>query len=136
MFPTEGFEWSLVDTVVLNEVEARSVSGRDDSRAGARTLLASGVRDVVLTLGRDGAAMFGSEQVEVPAPVVEAVDTTGAGDVFCGVLTAMRADGVPWPAALAVAARAAAIAATRRGVFGSFPSAEEIAAVRLYATAP
>jgi ribokinase len=130
LFPTEGFEWGLVDTAVLNEVEAKAIAGTDDSHAGARRLLHAGARDVVLTLGRHGVAAFGTEEIELPSPRVEAVDTTGAGDVFCGVLIAARADDVPWAAALTLAVEAAAISVTRRGVFGSFPSAREIAAIR------
>jgi ribokinase len=129
LFPSEGFDWSLVDVAVLNEVEARSLAGSDDSRGGARGLVASGVRDVVLTLGGEGAAMVGSETLEMPAPTVAVVDTTGAGDVFCGVLTALRAGGAAWPVVLGVAVQAAAITVTRRGVFSSFPSAAEIAAL-------
>ena len=129
LFPTRGFDWSAASTVVLNEIEAKALSGNNDSREGARRLLEAGARDVVVTLGHRGAAMVGSECIEVPAPRVDAIDTTGAGDVFCGVLTAARAAGAPWRVALAAAARAAAIAVTRRGVFASFPSAAETATI-------
>jgi ribokinase len=129
LFPANGFDWHLVDVAVLNEVEARSLSGSDDGHAGVERLLASGVRDVVLTMGRHGAALFGSETLEVPAPNVDAIDTTGAGDVFCGVLTAARGRGALWPVAMAAAVEAAAIAVSRRGAFGSFPTRPEIAAI-------
>ena len=65
LFPARDFDWSRVDTVVLNEVEARALSGNDDSRQGARRLRDAGVRDVVVTLGHEGAAMIGSECIEV-----------------------------------------------------------------------
>jgi ribokinase len=129
LFPADDFDWSLVDIAVLNEVEAKLLSRSGDGGAGARALLAAGVGDVVLTLGERGAAMLGSDALEVPAPQVAAIDTTGAGDVFCGVLTAARADGASWSAALAAAAQAAAIAVTRRGVLASFPTSQEIAAI-------
>jgi ribokinase len=129
LFSSRSFDWSAVDVVVLNEVEAKALSEHDDSRDGAEQLLAAGARDVIVTLGREGAAMIGSECMDVPAPKVAAIDTTGAGDVFCGVLTAARAGGAPWRVALAAAAEAAAIAVTRRGVFSSFPTATEIATI-------
>jgi len=129
LFPAGNFDWSTVDVVVLNEVEAKALSDNDDSGDGAQRLLAAGARDVIVTLGREGAAMVGSDCIEVPAPKVAAIDTTGAGDVFCGVLTASWAVGAPWRVALAAAAEAAAIAVTRRGVFASFPTAAEIATI-------
>lgn len=129
LFSSRSFDWSSVDVVVLNEVEAQALSESHDSHVGAQRLLAAGVRDVIVTLGRAGAAMVGSECLDVAAPKVASIDTTGAGDVFCGVLTAARAEGAPWRGALAAAAEAAAIAVTRRGVFASFPTAAEIAAI-------
>ena len=57
--------------------------------------------------------MLGPECIESPGAHVDAIDTTGAGDVFCGVLTAARAAAAPWRVALAAAVRTAAIAVTR-----------------------
>jgi len=65
----------------------------------------------------------------VEAPHVKAIDTTGAGDVFCGVLTALHLQGLPWRKALAAAAGAAAVCVTRPGVMASFPSVDEIRAI-------
>ena len=61
------------------------------------------------------------------APRVAAVDTVGAGDVFCGTLVAARAKGLPWVEALGAATRAAAICVTRAGVLASFPTRDEMA---------
>jgi ribokinase len=130
LFAAGELDWALVDTVVLNEVEAKALSASGDSRAGAQELLAAGAHDVIVTLGRAGALLLGLEHIELPARQVDAIDTTGAGDVFCGVLAALRAGGAPWRVALAAAVEAAAIAVTRRGVFASFPTATEIAAIR------
>jgi ribokinase len=57
---------------------------------------------------------------------VAALDTTGAGDVFCGVLAAAWAMGQALPDAIATAQHAAAISVGREGCFGSFPSKQEI----------
>jgi fructokinase len=64
-----------------------------DRYAAARALLASGPKLVVVTLGPDGAVgMTASAEVRVPAPVVEVVDTIGAGDAFGAALLAWLAD--------------------------------------------
>lgn len=128
-FDTRGFDWRIADSVIVNEVEAAGLSDGGDALRGAARLRAAGVSDVILTLGSKGAALIGSERIEVAATKVSTVDTTGAGDVFCGVLTAARAAGAPWRAALASAAEAAAIAVTRPGVYASFPMRGEIAAI-------
>ena len=87
-----------------------------------------GVGAVALTLGAEGAALFAADAIaRADAPVVAAVDTVGAGDVFCGALIASRAFGRAWSAALRIAVEAASIAVTRRGVLASFPTRAEMA---------
>lgn len=124
-----GFDWRLADLVVVNRVEAIELAGLDTVDAALDRMHGMGAGSVVATIGRDGALMAGEANLAVPAVAVEAVDTTGAGDVFCGMLTAMRASGRPWRTSLAIAAEAAAVKVTRRGVLAAFPSAGEIAAI-------
>ena len=124
-----GFDWRLADLVVVNRVEATELAGCDRVDAAVDGLHKAGAGSVVATLGGDGALMAGAVQLAVPAVTVEAVDTTGAGDVFCGMLTAMRASGRPWRTPLTIAAEAAALKVTRRGVLAAFPSAAEIAGI-------
>jgi ribokinase len=70
----------LADVVVVNEAEAREWHWP--------------VPHLVITRGRRGASYLGAdERFDVPAPEVQAVDTTGAGDVFAGVLAAAWRDG-------------------------------------------
>lgn len=61
-----------------------------------------------------------------PAPPVTAIDTTGAGDVFCGVLAAHTARGIPLEEAIPRAQAAAALSVTRAGCFPSFPGRQEL----------
>lgn len=126
VFDTAHFDWKLVDVVVVNRVEAEALTGRSDPAGAAHALRAAGAGTVVVTLGRDGAIMVGTETVAVAAPVVATVDTAGAGDVFCGMLVAGRAGGRAWRDALDDAVVAAALSVTRPGVMASFPTAEEI----------
>ncbi len=129
VFPSAGFDWGFADLLVLNRVEGRQITGLDDPREAARWLRAAGAGAVVVTLGRDGAILVADQERAVPAPSVDAIDTIGAGDAFCGMLVAMRLNGLPWADALALAAEAAAIVVTRRGVLAAFPGGDEIQAM-------
>lgn len=129
VFPMQGFDWSLVDVAVMNEVEAAEIDAIRSRGGEARSLCDAGVGAVIVTRGSRGATMAGDETIEVAAPRVDVVDTTGAGDVFCGTLAAMRARGIRWRGALSVATAAAAIAVTRPGVYAAFPTADEVAAI-------
>lgn len=84
----------LVDVLVVNELEGATLTGHEPSAAGSRTELESlsalGPRNVVQTLGADGAAYLDEkgEYGVLPADEVDVVDTTGAGDAFLGALVA------------------------------------------------
>ncbi len=123
------YDWTLVDLVVVNRGEAIDLAGGAAENA-ARLLRKKGAGAVVLTLGADGAVFFSAEDTfHVAAPQAIAIDTVGAGDVFCGVLVAATALGQSWKGALAAAARAASISVTRKGILASFPSRQEMAAI-------
>ena len=87
--------WSLVDVLVPNEGEALAISGRSTTEDAAAWFLAEGCPAVVITLGERGALVAEGRRppVVVPAFAVEPVDTTAAGDAFCGALTAALAAG-------------------------------------------
>ena len=87
----------------------------------------AGPRAVVVTLGADGALVVEGDRAEhVPAQPVDVVDTTGAGDTFCGAL----ADALARGAGLVEAARwgvaAAALSVTRSGAQDGMPTAEMV----------
>jgi len=118
----------LADVLFVNETEAQRLTGT--SRAEAiEALLRMGVKQVVLTLGREG-ALLGSRDgtLEVPADRVEVVDVTGAGDCFEGVAvgSALRRDTIIDEAALRHARQAAAHTIQAAGASSSFPNSEEI----------
>ncbi len=94
-----------------NEPEAAALTGHDDPEAAARELAARTGAPVVMTLGAAGALLIepGASLTRFPAPPVQVVDTTGAGDVFSGVLATGLAERRP----LADAVHAAAAAASR-----------------------
>jgi ribokinase len=126
IFDVKDFDWALADLVIANRVEAEALTGEREPSAAAAALRAAGAGAVVVTLGRDGAMLAGEETVTIAAPPVAAVDTAGAGDVFCGMLVAGRAMGRDFAAAMANAAAGAALSVTRPGVAASFPTAAEM----------
>ena len=127
---------SSVDVLIVNEHEALDITGVDDLETAVMAL-APLVRALVVTLGRRGSLVVcGGERADVPAFTADAVDTTGAGDTFCGMFAATLAASRRAPESvdtllLANAARAgaaaAAIAVTRPGAQDAVPSAVEVA---------
>jgi len=126
-YAAQDYDWTLVDLVLVNRGEAVELA-RGGAEKAARELCRKGAGAVVLTLGADGAAFFSADDTfRLAAPQVLAIDTVGAGDVFCGVLVAAKALGRNWRDALAAATEAASISVTRKGVLASFPSRKEMA---------
>lgn len=111
------------DLVVPNEHELQLLGG-------VPRLLELGARAVVVTLGARGAELHTSEGVQAVAPfAVTPVDTTAAGDSFCGALCARIAAGEQLPTALRFAAAAGALCTTRAGAVPSIPRLSEIEAL-------
>ena len=117
--------WPLVDMAFVNEGEAANLGGADG-------LLAAGVGQVALTLGPQGALLISANaRAQVPAVRALVVDTTGAGDCFMAVAlaSAVLRDIALDACSLSHGAAAAAIAVSRAGTVGAFPSVAEIAAI-------
>jgi ribokinase len=109
---------ALCPLLTPNLDEARALAGEEEPEAAARALAAKTGAPVVVTLGADGALVVDGESVErIPAPRVEVVDTTGAGDAFNGALACELARGAALPdavrAAIAVAAASTGAAGAR-----------------------
>jgi ribokinase len=118
----------FVDVLVVNLQEARALSGCDAPADAMRTLFGKGAAAVVVTLGGDGVIFRDREgSGSLPAHPVVAIDTSGAGDVFGGVLVAGLDRGFGLAAAVAWANRSAALATTRQGTLSACPSREELA---------
>jgi ribokinase len=122
----------LVDVLVVNETELADFAGLAAGNVdtpelvrGARTLIERPGQAVVVTLGAAGAIVVREASVTpIPGRRVNVVDTTGAGDCFCGVLAAEMARGQRLENAAVVANAAAALAVTRLGA-SSVPSRAE-----------
>lgn len=122
----------MVDIITPNETEAAGMSGvkaTDESSALAaiRAIQRQGVGNVIITAGAAGAytAMEG-ELVRIPTGKVDVVDTTAAGDTFCGALCVALCKGESFAEAIRFANKAASLSVTRIGAWRSIPYEKEI----------
>jgi ribokinase len=120
-----------VDVLIPNRSELGVLVGApepstvDEAAALAKSL--EGPAAVVVTLSADGALVVAGDDVtHVPAVPVEAVDTTGAGDAFCGALADALARREPLVEAARWAVRVAAQSTTQRGAQTGMPRREEV----------
>lgn len=108
---------ALADPLIVNYVEARTLVGPDVLEAEIITSLGKLAKSVVLTLGAAGATIL-EDGVETQIPafrVDEVVDTTGAGDAFCGALAARLAAGDSLGSAATTASAIAAVVVQSEG---------------------
>lgn len=123
----------LVDALIVNEIEAGQFLGSgpitlENAQYAARALRKLGVREaVVITLGSQGAFLAdGSVEEHVPAQPVTVVDTTAAGDAFCGAFCAWLSKGFAAPEAVNIATIAGSLAVQRHGAQPSLPALAEL----------
>ena len=99
----------FVDVFLPNEAEACALAGLEfgAARTAAQQLQRLSGGWIVVKLGARGCLAAGPDgaELQVPAPVVEIADTTGAGDAFNAGLVNTLSDGAEWPEALAAATR-------------------------------
>jgi ribokinase len=111
-----------------NADEARRLTTEDDVEAAARALAARTGALVLVTLGSDGALLLCGRTAErLPAPHVQVVDTTGAGDTVNGALAAELAAGRPLRDAARFALTAAALSTRVAGAREGMPRRDEVA---------
>jgi ribokinase len=121
----------LIDILVVNETEAETISGEKIEAVGKEAvigkLIAMGASTVILTLGKEGCLLkSGQIAINKEAFVVDAIDTTAAGDTFCGALAARLSKGDKWDDILTFATAASALCVTRMGAQPSVPTEKEV----------
>ncbi len=113
-----------------NETEAEMLTGERDPECAARALSARSGAPVIVTLGADGALLWGDGVAErLPALRVDPLDTTGAGDALNGILAAELAAGADLREALRWAIVGAALKTTVAGAQAGLPTREAIASL-------
>ena len=125
---------ALADYLTPNETEAALLTGMpvetvEQAKLAAEALLASGARNVILTLGARGALVATSDGSMTLVPAFDAgpvLETTGAGDAFCGGFATALAEGQPLLDAVRFGCATAGISVTRAGTAPSMPHRHEI----------
>jgi ribokinase len=123
------------DWLVVNEIEAEQLVGREVRDAADAVVAAESMQRpqqrIVITLGAGGAVLvYENQSCHVPAPVVDVVDTTAAGDAFVGALGAVLQRGGGDDDALRRAVLAGSLACTKMGAIPSLPTADQVQALR------
>ena len=122
------------DYLIANETEASFLIGsavehlsKDEAVTIARQLQKNGSKKVIITLGEQGSVYLDQEkELFTPAYKVKAVDTTAAGDAFCGAIATAISENKPVEYALKFASAAGGLAATKAGAVPSLPTQQEI----------
>ncbi|CAP23752.1 Protein CBG02845 [Caenorhabditis briggsae] len=124
----------LVDIICTNENEAEFITGIpqnnvEDAKKAAVEMVKMGPQHAIITLGAKGVllASKGHNEIEhISVDNVEAIDTTGAGDCFCGTFAAHHVAGVSMIDSIRSAAKIAALSVTRHGTQSSYWKLDEI----------
>ena len=124
--------WPRIDTLVVNEIEAHALCGQaadspQEAALAGQALRAKGIARVVVTLGARGAVAIDADGARHhPAPKVQAVDTTAAGDTFLGALAVALGEGQSFDEAVRLGIRAAALCIQQPGAQPSIPQRDTV----------
>lgn len=130
--PLPGELLKLVDIITPNETEAAGMSGvkvtdKDTAIQAIREIQKQGVGNVIITAGAAGAyTAIDGQLVHIPTVKAEVVDTTAAGDTFCGALCVALSKSTDITEAIRFANKAASLSVTRIGAWMSIPYETEI----------
>ncbi len=127
--PAQTLEAELlerVDYLIPNQTELALLAGQDSIRAAMKVLLQHGVKNLVITLGEEGALVTdGAQEIHLPAYRVPVVDTTAAGDAFAAAFAVALAEGHDLVEAARWGNAAGALAVTKAGAQPSLPTRRE-----------
>jgi ribokinase len=122
----------MVDILTPNEAEAKVLAGHDPNEpippeTVANELIRSGVKQVIMTLGEEGALIVTASSCKpISAISVRAVDTTGAGDAFNAGLAVALANGANLADAVQFSVVTGGLAVIKEGVIPSLPGRDDV----------
>ena len=123
---------SMIDILTPNETETEIIAGlavtdTESAIEAAKKLVNDGVKNVIVTLGKQGCALVSAEkQQQYRAPKANAVDTTGAGDAFNGGLVYALAAGKNIDEAIEFGCKVGAYSVTSIGVVPGLPTMKDV----------
>ena len=124
---------TYVDLIVPNQFEAETITGIavvdfESAVKSAQEILKAGAKSVIITMGEKGCVYVDNmRQQNFSTFRVNAVDSTAAGDAFCGALAANIDAGSNLDLAITYASSAGALATTKAGAVPSLPTKSQIA---------
>jgi len=121
-----GLKLERIDILTPNRGELTALTGIEEMGPAGGSLIRRGVRTVVCKAGENGSFWIKEDTVHIPALLIDAVDTTAAGDAFNGALACALADGRPMSNALRWANAAGSLAASRSGAQPSLPTRPDL----------
>ena len=114
--------YKYIDYLVPNEHEAKLLTGKSSVEMAVMELLDKGIKNVIVTLGENGSALFSKEKfIKVEPYKVDAIDTTAAGDSYLGAFVTKLADGKDVKEAMEFASQASSLTVTKKGAIISLP---------------
>ena len=120
--------------IIPNQGETTMLTGievKDDKTAilGAKSFWEKGVKRTIITMGSKGSMLYDDgKDMFIPAKKVKAIDTTAAGDTFCGAVCVALAEGKSLKEAAEFATAASSITVQRMGAQDSIPTRKEVPA--------
>lgn len=130
--PASNFLSEYLDFDILltpNESEAKEILGLDnleDDKLIVQACLEKKINQLIITLGAKGVLVYDEKISIIKAPKVKVLDSTGAGDVFNGVLASSIAGGMSLSAAVVSAVQAASLSVTKKYVLNAIPTLEDL----------
>jgi sugar/nucleoside kinase (ribokinase family) len=116
-----------VDFFLPNDDEARQLTGEQDPERQATVLHEAGAETVIITMGSDGVLVRTANNAQrIPAPSVDVVDGSGAGDGFAAALIVGILEGWPLERSLTFATEVGALACTALGCSAGIPNREQV----------
>ena len=128
--PEEIFQY--VDLFTPNQTEAEfytgiEVSDTDSAAEAAASLRNRGVKNVIITMGSKGSMTYtASGDLFVPSRKVKAVDTTAAGDTFCGAVAVALSEGMSYRDSVTFATEASSLTVQKPGAQDSIPYRKDL----------
>ncbi len=122
--------WQLIDIIVLNEHEFCRLTRERDVLKGMQALYQPNVKHIIVTRSKESVLHYSGDVLEkFEVPKTEVVDTSGAGDLFCGILVGAFLKGITISESIAAAISCASLSTTKIGTLESYPPSEVVESI-------